>query len=227
MKNIGVIVAIEIESVLDKYGDELKEVKAGGFDVFELKRPNYNMYFVHSKLGLIRSAAAVQMLCDRFAIDFLINFGVVGSLTDDLKLGDTCFVSKVVHYGMDMSELDQSEAGKYEEYPNIYLSTSSEILSIVKRLYPEIPIVTAVSADKFVGDPNKKRDLHKKYEAEIVDMESASVVLISDINRIPNLLIKTVSNSSKGGAAEFNLNEEEAADMCIEIVDEIVESGQI
>lgn len=227
MKNIGLLVAVEVEAVTKKYKDDLKREFRKGFDVYILERGNYRLHFVHSNVGLIRAAAAVQMLCDNYNIDFLINFGVVGALRDDLKVADTCFVEKVVHYDMDTSAIDNIEVGRYLEYPDIYLPTSSDILDKVKEMYPEIPVFIGACADKFVHTDEDKKVLNEKYGADICDMESAAVVLISDINEVPNLIIKTVSDSLTGGAGEYEKRMREASDMCINIVENVLESNLI
>ena len=227
MKTIGILVAVEIETVLANYADELRRETAGAFDVYILERPEYRLCFVHSGAGLIRAAAAVQMLCDRYQIGFLINFGVVGALTEQLGVAETCFVSRVVHYDMDTSTVDDVEVGRYLDYPDIYLPATPSVLGTVRAMYPEIPVVTCACADKFVADPERKRELNEQFGAEICDMESAAVVLIADLNGVPDLLIKSVSDSITGGADEFWRRSREAADVCIAIVEKVIRQGLI
>ncbi|MDD7305479.1 MAG: 5'-methylthioadenosine/S-adenosylhomocysteine nucleosidase [Peptoniphilaceae bacterium] len=227
MKNIGVLVAVEIEAVTGKYKNDLIVKNKNGFDVYILERKDYRLHFVHSGAGLIRAAAAIQMLCDIYKIDFLINFGVVGALRDDLKVYDNCFVEKVVHYDMDTSAIDNVEVGRYIEYKDIYLPASKNILERVKKMYPQIPVFVAASADKFVHKDSDKKALNDKFGADICDMESAAVILISDINKVPNLIIKTVSDSITGGADEFEKRFRQAAEMCIDIVENIIDSKLI
>ena len=227
MKNIGLLVAVEIEAVLTQYKAQLQRVRQNGFDVYVLEHRAYKLHFVHSGAGLIKAAAAVQMLYDCFKIDFLLNFGVVGALTEALKAADTCFVSKVVHYDMDTSALDRCEVGRYLEYPDIYLPASANILNAVRGLYPNIPTAVCACADKFVDAPSKKAELHRQFGADICDMESAAVILVCDLNRIPNLLIKTVSDSITGGADEFQKRLKSTAETCMHIVDKVIAANII
>ncbi len=60
------------------------------------------------------------------------------------------------------------------------------------------------SADKFVGNPVRKAELHELYGAEICEMESAGILLTANRCQVPALLIKAVSDSATGGAEEFN-----------------------
>lgn len=53
-------------------------------------------------------------------------------------------------------------------------------------------------------------------------MESAAIVLICDQNKVPNLILKTISDSITGGAEEFRSSIESASDICLEILDNIL-----
>ena len=52
-------------------------------------------------------------------------------------------------------------------------------------------------------------------------MESAAVVLVCDMNKIANLLIKTVADSVTGGAKEFRERFREGAEIALSITDSI------
>ena len=220
MKHIGVLVAVEIGSDLEKYKDKLREEKHALFSVYALQKENAILYFVHSGAGEIRAAAAAQLLVDKYDIDLLINFGVVGALTKDFKSVQTCFAKRVVHYDFDTSAADNCEVGRYNDYPEVFLHTSADILEKASRLYPDIPLVTVASGDKFIADEAQKQKLHEDFSADICDMESAAVVLISDMNSVPNLLIKTVADSVTGGAAEFRARFSEGAEIALKIADD-------
>lgn len=222
MKNIGVLVAVEIQAVLDRYGDRLVSRKVSGFMVHSLEEGDYRVHFLHSGVGLIRAAAAIQMLCDRFSIDFLINFGIVGALVEGLEVGQTCLVSKVVHYQMDGSQFDNSPVGKYASRDSIYLETSQDILARAQGLFPQCPIVIGASGDKFVGTREDKVSLHRDFGAHICDMEAASVVLVCELNQVPHLIIKTVSDSLEGGAGECIARARDTAQICMDFVERLL-----
>ena len=73
------------------------------------------------------------------------------------------------------------------------------------------------SADKFVADPEAKRELHRKYGASICDMESAAIALTAYRAGVPALLIKTVSDAVEGGPDEFWEACRRTASICMEI----------
>ncbi len=223
MKKIGMIVAVEIQAVLDKYGAQLEEQFVDGFQVKILQKENYTLYIVKTGAGEISAAAGTQLLISRFAVDFVINFGVVGGLTPEMALAKTVVVEKVVHYDMDTSEIDGWEVGRYPEYESIFIPVNSEMLAMALNIQPDLKKVICASADKFVGDPAKKAALHSQYGAEICEMEAAGILLTCNRAGIPCLMIKTVSDSITGGAEEFTAEVNRSAGVCLDIADQIIE----
>lgn len=68
----------------------------------------------------------------------------------------------------------------------------------------------------------KKEELHNRFNADICEMEAAGIVLTSNRNKVPCLMIKTVSDSITGGAEEFRCAIDESARICMEITSKII-----
>ena len=222
MKKIGMIVAVEINSVMKKYIERLFEEVVKGFKVYSIDFGDKILYITHSGAGEIKAAACTQMLIDKFDVDLIINYGVVGALRKELTVTNTCVVERVVHYDMDTSSVDDCDVGRYLEYDDIYLPTTAEYVNAALSVDPSLISVTCASGDKFIGTEDKKNEMRERFYADICDMESAAIVLVCDQNSIPNLLIKTVSDSIQGGAEEFIACAEKATDVCLAVVDRII-----
>ena len=166
MKNIGMIVAVEIEAVLNKYGKP-SELKYPGFSVYRYEIEDKNLYVIHSGAGEIAATMATQFLISQLQVEFIVNFGVVGGLTEEMALARTCIVESVVHYDFDTSDADGTDVGRYLEYPSVYIQTTKEILDKALTIEPDLKSVICASADKFVGSEKKKRELHTKFKADI------------------------------------------------------------
>lgn len=221
MKNIGMIVAVEIEAVLNKYGKP-SELKYPGFKIYEYKIEDKNLYVIHSGAGEIAAAMATQFLISQLQVEFIVNFGVVGGLTEEMSLARTCVVESVVHYDFDTTDADDTEIGRYLQYPSVYIPTTKEVLEKALIIESDLKPVICASADKFVGSEEKKRELHNRFKADICEMEAAGIVLTCNRNKVPCLLIKTVSDSISGGAEEFFSAVNESARICMEITHKII-----
>jgi len=224
LKNIGMVVAVEIEAALNKYGVPIKKLEFVGYTVYQYKLHENNLFLIHSGAGEILAAMATQFLISQFNVDFIVNFGVVGGLTHEMSLTRTCIVERVVHYDFDTSESDGCEVGRYLSYPSIYISTTKEVVEKALEIEPTLKKVVCASADKFIATKEKKEELHKAFNADICEMEAAGIVLTCNKNKIPCLLIKTVSDSITGGVSEFKSAINESARICIEITDKILNS---
>jgi adenosylhomocysteine nucleosidase len=222
MKKIGMIVAVEMKAVLDRYGSSLKERNAAGFRVLEVETENYQLIIANCGVGEIAAAAGTQYLISKYDVDMVINFGVVGGLTEDMSKTKTCIVEKVVHYDMDTSAVDNIEVGRYLQYPDVYIPADKMMLDKALSVYPDLRKVICASADKFVAEPDAKRKLHTDFGAEICEMEAAGILLTCNRNQIPCMMLKIVSDGITGGAEEFLETVDEASAMCLEIVDRII-----
>ncbi|MBQ5781816.1 MAG: 5'-methylthioadenosine/S-adenosylhomocysteine nucleosidase, partial [Oscillospiraceae bacterium] len=211
MKTIGMIVAVEIKAILDRYGDSLCEKEVAGYRVLEYKTPKYNLIIANCGAGEISAASGTQFLISEYKVDAIINFGVVGGLTEAMTKTKTCVVEKVIHYDFDVTGLEDRGIGHYESYPTPYMPADKNLLDLALKLHPDLVPVVCASADKFVADPQAKINLNKQFGADICEMEAAGIVMTCNRNNVPCLLIKSVSDSIEGGADEFRNTINEAA----------------
>lgn len=222
MKRIGMIVAVEIKSVLKRYGELLEEIKCTGFTVYKYQMESSELYVLSCGAGQIAAASGTQFLIDRFQVNMIVNFGVVGGLTPEMTVVKTCIVKSVIHYDFDTSAVDDCEVGRYLSYPEVELPLNSELMEAALNIHPELEIVVCASGDKFIASKEQKQALHDKFHADIVEMEAAGIVLTCDRNKIPCMLIKTVSDSISGGPEEFRNTILRASDTCLNIIHEII-----
>lgn len=222
-RKIGMLVAIEIDAVLLHYGDKLEDVSEAGYTVKRLNTDKYTMYILKSGAGEIAAAAGTQFLITRYGAEFIINFGVVGGLTEEMSLAKTCVVEKVVHYDFDTSAYDGCEVGRYMEYPSVYIPAPKEYVDAAVAAAPELKRVICASADKFVDLAESKKALNKAYAADICEMEAAGILLTCNRNGVPCLMIKAVSDALNDGAAGFAAEVNNCAEVCLKAAAQVLE----
>ena len=216
------LVAVEMGAVLSRYGKAMAEENRHGFKVLTYDMGEYLLHVIGSGAGEIAAAAACQLLIDRYEAELVVNFGVVGGLTEEMGQTKTCVVEKVVHYDFDTSAYDDTLPGQYFEYPDVYLPATPALVARAAEIAPELKKVVCASADKFVAGAEAKRALHERFGAEICEMEAAGVVLTCNRAAVPCLVIKTVSDGIAGGAEEFAKEVTRSAEICLAITDEII-----
>lgn len=222
MKNIGMVVAVEIQAILNKYGTQLEELSFPGYCVKKYQTEKYNLFVIDCGAGEIAAAAGTQFLISQFGVELVVNFGVVGGLTPEMSISKTCIIDRIVHYDFDTSALDHCEVGRYLNYPSIYIPATPELVEKALQICPSLKKVTCASADKFVDGKEAKQRLHDAFDADICEMESAGIALTCNRCGVPCLFIKTVSDAVTGGAEEFLAQVDESADICLEVADRLI-----
>ena len=222
MKTIGMLVAVEMDAVLSRYGRAASAEERCGFEVLSYEADAYRLVVIRSGIGELAAAAATQLLIDRYGVELVVNFGVVGGLTEEMALTRTCVVEKLVHYDFDISGIDPVAPAQYPGYEGVYIPATPELVERAAAICPELKRVTCASADKFVDGREAKSALHERYGADICEMEAAGVVLTCRRCGVPCLLIKTVSDSVSGGAEEYAALVQESSALCLAVTDRII-----
>lgn len=223
-KKIGVVVAVEIDAVLSKYGESGEVIKTRGYTVHTYENEAFVMYVLDSGAGEIAAAAGTQYLISEFGVDMILNFGAVGALTKEMATAELCAVEKVIHYDFDTTDWNGLPRGQYPGQPSPYIPTDAELLDKAVEICPTLLKVVCASGDKFVDAAEKKAELHETYGADICEMESAGILLTCIRNGVPCLMIKAVSDSLTGGAKEFMTELRRVSEICFDVVDRIVRS---
>lgn len=223
-KKIGVVVAVEVDAVLSKYGEPKETLRKCGYTVHTYENEAFVMYVLDSGAGEIAAAAGTQFLISEFGVDMILNFGAVGALTKEMATAELCVVEKVIHYDFDTTDWNGLPRGQYPDQPSAYVPTDGELLNRAVEIYPALIKVVCASADKFVDAAEAKKELHETYGADICEMEAAGIVLTCLRNKVPCLLIKAVSDSLTGGAKEFMTELRRVSEICFDVVDKIIRS---
>lgn len=222
-KRVGIVVAIEINAIFDLYGQCKKLDSPSGFALYLVERDNYSIYIAQSGMGECAASAACQLLISRFNVSMIINFGVVGGLTAEMKQLKVCLVDKVVHYKYDCSEFLPMVVGQVDGYDSIFIKTNENLVKNALAFNGELALATCCSGDKFIGTAEEKTYLHEEFRGDICDMESAGIVLTCDANKVPCILFKAVSDGLSDGAAGFFAELDRASRKCLEIADKILD----
>jgi len=224
MKNrIGLSVAIEIGAIMKLYPN-IKELEAPkGFKVYYIEKDNSEIYVIKSGMGEVAASAGIQYLITKYNVSMIINFGVVGGLTDEMKKLKVCVVNRVVHYKYDCSEFMDLKIGQVDGHDSIFLKTDEKLLNNALSIMNDLRVVTCCSGDKFISTAKEKSYLHDTFEGDICDMESAGILLTCEANKVPCIMFKAVSDGLSDGAEGFYKELLNASTKCLEIADRILD----
>ena len=186
--------------------DGVKKTTVGAFTVYEFPLGKHTaLLCCPPSVGEIAASAACQLLITKFGVDVILNFGVVGALTEKVSVQSFVYVGDVVHYDMDTSDVDGYPIGFYGCFDDVAVKCDEKLLAKAAKV-KSLPVVRCASADKFVGKVKDKTALNRDFGAEICDMESAGILFACKFNQIPCLLVKCISDSLAGGYEEYCSN---------------------
>lgn len=213
---IGFLVAMEdeYEPFLSFLGKHECSAKVSGID-FELYTSGDNT-IVLGKCGIgeIASAAATSLLIGYFDCEYVVNFGLVGSL-NGRELGSLVCVKDVVHYDCDVTAFGYA-LGQPAGSKEVYFKTDAEVRG---TLLSHLPAVRLASGDKFISKTEIKNRLVAKFSADICDMEGAGVAITCSRAGVPFTMIKLVSDGADESAAEtFRANKSNAFGSAVTLV---------
>lgn len=225
---IGVIVATELEqkAFFEVFGPPpvVHCLKSGSFKVNSwVLEPGKTLHLILGGLGEIASASSTQYLIDQFRVDRIINYGVVGGLSEEHTERKVGIVTSVVHYDFGISFGSEYEVCEYPEQ-GIFLTPKAP--AIPEEYTKDLNHFVCASADKIVGGGEPKRRLREQFGADICEMEAAGILITCNRNNIPCTLIKAISDGVDGDVEAFDNHASAAAKNCVELIAELVQKIQ-
>lgn len=208
---IGIFTAMEKEARSFLAHGEYVKANDGAFAVYKFKLARHDAVLCcPPSVGEIAASAACQLLITKYHVDVILNFGVVGALTEQTSLMSVVLVNSVVHYDMDTYVIDNLPVGRYGCFDDVAVECDKRLIDLALSV-EKLPCVRCASADKFVAVSEQKAALNTNFGAEICDMESAGILFTCKFNNVPCLLVKCISDSLFGGTDEYRQNSVRAA----------------
>lgn len=197
--------------------ENMKKTKHEKFADTEILRGTlgkYNVILSKSGIGKVKAAIVTQFISDKYNPDYIINTGLAGGLEKGLKKGDIIIGDKLIQHDFDISVFGYAKGyignGINSDKPTVFVS-DKKLTEIFKKAVPDAKTGIIVSGDVFVSDKNKKRELQKEFNASAVDMESAAIVQCANLNNIPVIIIRMISDSDEDDAQDYDKDEEKYA----------------
>ena len=198
-KTIGIIGAMDIEIEEIRKNMNISEtITIAGMEFLKGTVASTNVVLVKCGIGKVFSAACTQAMILTFHPDFIINTGVCGSLTGELKTGDVVLGEKVVQYDMDTSAVGDP-IGLISGINKIYFDCDAEVVSkleeILKTKNVNYKKGVVATGDKFINDSELVANLRESFNAVGGDMESGSIGHVCYINETPFAILRSMSDS--------------------------------
>lgn len=225
---IGIIGAMQMEV------DELKEalsnttnVEYSGVTFVCGKMNEVEVVAAVCGVGKVFAAICAEAMILKFGVDMVINIGVAGSLTKDLGVLDVALADQVVQHDMDTSPIGDP-VGLLSGINEIFLKTDAKMRVLMQECLEDKQIKylvgTVATGDQFIATDEKRVWIRNHFGAIAAEMEGGSIGHVCYINKVPFLILRSISDSD-GGAMDYQTFAEKAAIQSIEVVVEFIQKA--
>lgn len=191
-----------------------RTVKQNDFTVVIGRLGKFRIILAKSGVGKVAASTTTQFLIDKYKPDYLINIGIAGSVSDNLKAGDMIIAEKMVQHDFDVTAFGcprgYIDNGIEPDKPTIFYSDKKLVDSFKQefksRMNSPIVIGTVATGDIFVNQEKLKKQIRDEFSALAVDMECAAIAQSARKNNIPLVVIKTISDSENDSVREYKQN---------------------
>ena len=227
MNKVGIIVAMqeELEEILNIMNNiEEKEIYEISF--ISGKIEDTEVVVVKSGVGKVNAARTTQILIDKLNVKSVINVGSAGALNPFLNIGDIVIADKLIQHDFDITAFDHDKG--YITGVGDYIYSNDELVKKLQNTVNKIEnkaykVITGViaSGDIFCTDINMKNKIYSKFNAECVEMEGAAIAQVCYLDKIPFVVLRSISDSPNGNnAIVFDEFVKLASKRCAEILKE-------
>lgn len=211
MKKILIITATdeEIEAIKAKF-ENLEEIKVRDLTCWKGMANQKSYILTKAGIGKVNAARVTQLLIDSFDIEYAINIGAAGAVNEMLEIGDIVIAEKLVQHDFDTTAFGDERGyitgvGKYFTSDENLIKACSEIIENSKINTKSIFGIIA-TGDMFCTKNEIKEFIRNEFNADCVEMEGASIAQVCTLNKIPFLVIRSISDKLNG-SNEIDYNE--------------------
>jgi adenosylhomocysteine nucleosidase len=219
---IGIIGAMDCEVDRIKEVMEISEIQdIAMMKYYRGKLEGVPIVVVCCGIGKVNSAIAAQVIIDKYHVDYMLNIGIAGAISEKLDVGDVVISDEVIYHDFDSyfiksyypwlkNDCFEADADLIKVCEN----ACRDALSIQKTYVGKI-----VSGDQFVSDSGVKDAISAKHSALCVEMEGASIAHTCYVNNVPFVLIRSISDKANEEATvSFDEFVKIAAEQCMQII---------
>lgn len=183
-------------------------------------------------IGKVNAAMSTQIMIDAYHPDVIINSGIAGSLSGDIRIGDIVISDDCVQHDMDATEMgDPLGQVQFNDEKRTYFPADK---ATADKLYAACQTIDGISVfrgriasgDIFISAHDRRSRVADTFNALACEMEGAAVGTVCFRNGVPFAILRSISD-------DFNNNEfmdfmqfrEIAAKRSIKVIEEYIKTA--
>lgn len=172
----------------------------------------------------VNAAITAQTLIDKYAVDNIILTGVAGALDHNLFPCETVIADEIAYHDVAKGILTEYHPWMKDIYFRPDEKLFSDLLEACRASHIErkLHVGRLITGEAFITE-KERAALIEAFKPQCVDMESAAVAHVCYANRIPFIVIRSISDyADENGTESFEANSEKAALNSLEVVEALI-----
>lgn len=202
---IGIIGAMdeEIQLYREAMGNVTETAKAG-ITYYTGTFNQKEVVLCKSGVGKVNASVCTQILIDQFGVNSVVFTGVAGALNPVLEIGDIVVSTDCQYHDMDASPLG-FKRGEIPFAAKSIFRADERLVQIAVEAGKGVVEGTVLagrilSGDQFVASRDLVKQLHEELHGDCTEMEGAAVAHVCDLNEVPFVIVRAMSDKADGSA---------------------------
>lgn len=204
---IGIIGAMDKE--VDDLKNLMKDVSVemhAGMDFWVGNLSGHELVLVRSGIGKVNAAVAAEALAAYYDVRAIINTGIAGSLDAKIDIGDIVLATDAMEHDMDVAGLGYEKGIVPDQETSVY-PADADLRKLAKecceKVNTDIKVFEGrvVSGDQFIADKATKEAIVSTVGGMCTEMEGAAIAHAAWLNKIPYLIIRSISDKADDSAS--------------------------
>lgn len=217
---VGIIAALkeEIDPLVQSMED-VETSKWGRRIIHQGKIGDCQVVAVAGGVGKVKAAACTQYLTDQFSIEALIGTGVAGAVNPRLHTRDIVICQRALQH-----DFDPGDPELLKKFRRRWLEADGELVELALDAAKELNLAErcrpgkVLTGDQAIVSQDRRQWLWETFQADCVDMESAAVAQVCQMNEVPWVIVRAISDSAEENSiVEFRGNLREAASVAASV----------
>lgn len=198
----GIIGAMDSEvALLQKEMNVEKTEERSGLTFYQGTLAGQKVIVVVCSIGKVNAALCAQTLVQVYGVDRLVNTGVAGALDSRLNIFDVIVSDELCYHDGDLDIFS-----RYPPFCAVYhadeqmIKWAVEACANVSDKAFKCFVGKIVSGDQFVSETAVKDSINKRFHPMCVEMEGAAIAHVAVANKIPFVVIRSMSDKADDSA---------------------------